>query len=156
LEDSLKNALVSRFRSTAGHNVDMNERLFRVGGPLGFLVPKIQLGYQLYVFEKPYRNAMFGIAEIRNMFAHQLDLTFLSEAPSLKEALNKLTLHEGRTYYPNPFTEEDHTETPIVEPTDTPRDKFIVNLKLCLLWLMGDSHRHPLYINAHFANYRPR
>ena len=76
LEDALKNVMISRFRSPVGHNSNLNERLFRVGGALGFLTPKIELAYQLYIFEKPIRNSMFGIADIRNLFAHQLDLSF--------------------------------------------------------------------------------
>lgn len=147
LEDALKAAMISRFRDAAGHKTDINEKLFRVGGPLGFFVPKIDLGYQLYMFDKPVRNAMYGIAEIRNLFAHQLDVTFESNNPKMLDAANKLTLHQGRTHYPNPITEKDHPETPIIEPTDTVRDKFFVNLRLCLLWLMGDDHRHQLWCN---------
>jgi hypothetical protein len=57
-----------------------------------------------------------------------------------KDAAKKLTLHEGRTHYFSPFSEE--TIRSIIEPTDTVRDKFFANLKLCLLWLMGDHQRH--------------
>jgi len=147
LEDALKNAMTLRFRSTAGQNADINEKLFRVGGPLGFLMPKIDLGYQLYMFDKPTRNAMYGIADIRNLFAHRLDMNFESIERKMTEAANKLTLHQGRTHYPNPFTGEDHLETPIIEPTNTIRDKFLVNLKLCLLCLMGDTSHHILWSN---------
>ena len=69
LEDTLKNAMISRFRSSAGHRTNVNEKLFRPGGPLGFLTPKIDLAYQMYMFEKPIRNAMYGIADIQNLFA---------------------------------------------------------------------------------------
>jgi hypothetical protein len=146
-EDALKNALESRFRDTAGHSTDINEKLFRAGGPLGNFIPKIDLGYQLYAFEKAIRNAMYGIAEIRNLFAHQLDMNFESNDPRMVRAIAKLTLHEGRTHYSNPITETDHLETPI-DPTNTARDKFLVNLKLCLLWLFGDHRRHGMWSNV--------
>jgi hypothetical protein len=148
LEDSLLTVLVSRLRPSEPGHLDVNEKLFKMNGPLGSLVPKIDIAYQLYAFDKSYRNAMYGIAEIRNLFAHRLDVTFAADDPTMKKAADKLALHEGRTYYPDPFTEKESNEFPIVEPTDTTRDKFFVNLKLCLLWLMGDRHRHIPWSNA--------
>ena len=90
----------------------------------------------------------YGIAEIRNLFAHQLDMVFSSSDKKMIKAASKLTLHQGKTHYPNPFTREDHPETPIIEPVETVRDKFFVNLKLCLLWLMGDDARHRPWSNV--------
>ena len=146
LDDALKNAMVERFRSTAGHSRDMNEKLFRITGPLGNLQPKIDLGYQLYMFEKPVRNAMYGIAEIRNVFAHRLDMSFESNDKTLLEGSRKLTLHEDQTHYSNPFPGLE--KITIIEPTNTIRDKVFVNLKFCLLWLAGDCQRHLPNSNA--------
>jgi hypothetical protein len=98
------------------------------------------------MFEKPIRNAMYGIADIRNFFAHNLDMTFSSSFPKMNTAVAKLTLHEGRTHYPNPLTDQ---ESPyLLEPTADIRGKFLVNLKLCLLWLFGDNRRHQPFSNA--------
>jgi hypothetical protein len=141
LEDALREAMIERFRDVTGHNADMNEKLFRVGGPLGFFMPKIDLGYQLHMFEKPIRNAMYGIADIRNLFAHQLDMTFDSTNSKLIEATKKLTLHEGRTHYPIPNWDSQNLGYEL-EPTATTQGKFFVNLKLCLIWLFGDRNRH--------------
>jgi hypothetical protein len=138
--------MISRFRDTAGHNVNVNDKLFRVGGPLGFFMPKIDFGYQLYMFEKPIRNAMYGIADIRNLFGHQLDMTFESSNNKLIDAANKLTPHEGRTHYPIPHWEAQNSEYEL-EPTSTIREMFFVNLKLCLIWLFGDYNRHQLNSN---------
>jgi hypothetical protein len=148
LDETLKSAMILRFRSSAGHRIDMNERLFRPGGPLGFLVPKIDLSYQMFMFEKPIRNAMYGIADIQNLFSHEPGADFESADPRMTDAAKKLTLHHGRMYYPNPMTGEDHLEAPIVETTNTLRERFFVNLKFCLLWLMGDSGRHHHHTNA--------
>jgi hypothetical protein len=139
--------LCSRARSPAGHSTDINEKLFRVGGPLGFFMPKIDLGYQLYMFEKPTRNAMYGIAEIRNLFAHQLDMRFDSDDPRMIAAGGKLMLHQGRKYYPMPFGGTEKDSECELELAETVRDKFFVNLKLCLIWLMGDDMRHGLWTN---------
>jgi len=147
LEDALREALISRFRSPEGHRVDLNEKLFRVGGPLGFFMPKVDLAYQLYVFEKSIRNAMYGIGEIRNLFAHQLDMKFSSPAQKMIDAINKLSAHEGRTHYPLPFGGVEKDSEYKLKATETPRDKFFVNLKLCLIWLMGDNMRHGPYNN---------
>jgi hypothetical protein len=95
LEDSLKQAMIRRLRSFEGHSADINEKLFRVGGPLGFFMPKIDMGYQLHMFDKPVRNSMYGIAEIRSLFAHQLDMTFSTDDKKMIDATAKLKLHEG-------------------------------------------------------------
>lgn len=150
LEDSLRSALVDRMRAKDG-KTDINEKLFRVGGPLGNFAPKIDLGYQLWMFEKPYRNAMYGISEIRNMFAHNLGNTsFSSKDEKMVGAFKKLELHEGNTHYPIPWADNEH----LIEPINSNRDVFFVNLKLCLIWLMSDTSKHQAYTNIP-SNYIP-
>jgi hypothetical protein len=142
VDDSLKVAIQQRLR----FDKDMNEKLFKVGGPLGNTGPKIDLGYQLYMFEKPLRNTLYGLSEIRNMFAHRLDMTFSDKGEKLKVALAKLVLHEGRKVYPTPFENRDSVHE--LEPTNTPRDKFFVNLKISLIELLRDHFRHVPWSNA--------
>jgi hypothetical protein len=60
LDDALRKALQSRLRPQ-DVNTDMNDKLFRIGGPLGNLSPKVDLAYQLYMVGKPERNTMHGI-----------------------------------------------------------------------------------------------
>jgi hypothetical protein len=50
LDDSIRQALELRLRAKDG-KTDMNDKLFHIGGPLGNLQPKIDLGYQLYMLE---------------------------------------------------------------------------------------------------------
>jgi hypothetical protein len=57
LEDSLRKTLEHRLRPDKG----MNDKLFKISGALGNLGPKIDVAYQLYMFEKPMRDAMYGI-----------------------------------------------------------------------------------------------
>lgn len=145
IDDSLRRHLELRFRAVPKNRTDMNERLLRPGGPLGTLVPKIDLAYQLYMFEKPVRNALWGIAEIRNKFAHNLSMSFKDE--SLKDSLGKLVLHQGRTHYPHPFDHGKDSEHPL-EPGKGSRHIFILNLKLCLIELLRDGTKHGLYSNV--------
>jgi hypothetical protein len=142
LDDSLRHAIEQRFRFEKG----VNDKLFKVGGPLGNTAPKIDLGYQLYMFEKPARNTMHGLTEIRNLFAHRLDMTFDDKGEKMKQAAAKIVLHEGRTHYPTPYEDVDSVHE--LEPTATLRDKFIVNLKLCLIELLRDHYRHVAWSNA--------
>jgi hypothetical protein len=142
LDDSLRHALEHRFRNSKS----TNDRLFKVTGPLGNLGPKIDLAYQLYMFDKQIREAMHGLQEIRNLFAHRLDMTFEEGGEKLKAALAKLVLHTALTVYPNPFTGQD-SEYPI-EDADSPREKFIVNLKLALIHLTADLTKHAPWSNA--------
>jgi hypothetical protein len=145
LDDSIRRALELRLRPKDG-DTDMNEKLFKVSGPLGNLGPKIDLGYQLYMLDKPVRNSMYGINEIRNLFAHNLNLSFDDTKSALKTALGKLTLHHGREQYPSISWIENSGYN--IEPIETVKDKFIVNLQLCLIWLMGDQRKHILWSNA--------
>jgi hypothetical protein len=152
LEDGLQNAIKSRLRppksgvtggsSSRGGTTprpDIRDRLFRSDGPLGSFAPKIDLGYLLYMFDEQTRNAMHGIVRIRNLFAHQLDITF-SSSGKMTAAVQTLTLHEGRTHYPNLFIDQNSVYE--IEPIDTNRGKFIVNLQLCLFILMADHQKH--------------
>jgi hypothetical protein len=142
LDNSLRYALEQRFRQTA----TTNEKLFRIGGPLGNTVPKVDLAYQLYIFEKPMRNAMHGIIEIRNLFAHQLDMTFSDKSEKFTRTVAKLVLHEGRTHYPTSVREWESADK--LEPTDSVRGRFLVNLQICLLHLMNDEQQHLPWSNA--------
>ena len=145
LDDSLRQALEFRLRAKDG-NTDMNEKLFRVNGPLGNLQPKIDLGYQLYMLDKPYRNAMYGLAEIRNLFAHNLWMTFGDTGEKMKNASSKLTLHDGKEFFPSPALGHEHRHP--IGQVNSLKDKFLVNLKFCLLWLFMDSVKHHANSNA--------
>lgn len=146
LDDSVRRALEQRLRPKDG-TTDMNNKLFRVGGPLGNTGPKIDLGYQLYMLDKPHRNAMHGLSEIRNLFAHNLSMSFADQGTKMKEASAKLLLHEGITHYPDPLLNMEDA-MPELEPTTTPRDRFLVNLKLGLLWLAADYFKHESWSNV--------
>jgi len=145
LDNSLRYALQDRLRPKSG-KTDINDKLFRVGGALGNAVPKIDLAYQLYMFEKSARNTMYGISEIRNRFAHNLSENFDSSDEKMKEYIEKLSLHLGITCYPMPLGKQEPEYE--IEPTNTPRDKFIVNLKLALFILMRDQNKHYPWSNV--------
>jgi hypothetical protein len=144
LDNSLRLALEQRLRPKNG-KTDINEQLFRPAGPLGNLQPKIQLAYQLYMFEKPVRNAMTGLAQIRNLFAHHLDMRFSSDHPEMKKAVAQLRLQEGRTHYPSAFGGDTKYRLEIIHQT---RDLFFVNLKLVLICLMADADKHLPWSNS--------
>ncbi|MHB8270999.1 hypothetical protein [Bradyrhizobium sp.] len=141
LDDSLRQALEWRLRKSSAASL-----LFSPQRALGNTGPKIELAYLLNMFEKPTFLAMQGLADIRNLFAHRLSMTFADQDQKFKDALAKLTLHKGRTKYPNPFTERDSEYD--LEPTDTVKGIFIVNLKLALTELMADMHKHLPHSNV--------
>lgn len=134
LDDSLRRAIESQLR----HDKDMNEKLFRVSGPLGNTGPKIDLGYQLSLFDKPIRNAMYGISEIRNLFAHNLEMSFALGGKRIDDAFAKMKLHLEIENYPLRSLPSGETEKYKIEPvTPNSQSHLIVNLKLCLMWLTG-------------------
>jgi hypothetical protein len=136
LDESLRRTLEIRFRQ--GTNV--LDRILKPRGVLGDLGPKIDIAYLLYMFEKPARLAMEGIAEIRNYFAHNLVAQFDSTDRKFLESAKKLKLHEDRAYYPDPFTKQDSTIA--IEAVSNHRDAFLVNLRVCLIELLMDTAKH--------------
>ncbi len=142
LDHTLRKTLEDRFRN----NKDKNNKLFKPNGPLGNLGPKIDLAFQLYVFEKHVRESLYGLAEVRNYFAHHLNASFGSPDKPLSDSLAKLTLHKNRSHYPHPNTRTDSEFE--IEPTANNRDVFIVNLKVGLIFLMADRLNHVLFTNS--------
>jgi len=135
LDDSRQNALEYRLRKS-----NISARMFKIGGALGNTAAKTDLAYLLYMVEKPMLQAMEAISEIRNLFAHQLSMSFEGASDPMDKAFKKLHLHIGKTYYPDPFTNSDSTYE--IGPTTTRRGQYIVNLQLVLIHLMGDYKRH--------------
>jgi hypothetical protein len=146
LDRSLDDVLRARMRTQEG-TLDVNKQLFDVNRPLGNLEPKIYLGYQLYAFERVTRNTMIGIARIRNIFAHEMDVTFSSDTKAMKENTGKLKLHEGRTHYPRPMPFNGEIAQYELDKIENNKDLFLVNLKLCLIELFKDNNRHQAYCN---------
>jgi hypothetical protein len=146
LDNSLEIALRLRLRPAAGKETDIAAKVFRVTGPLGSLAPKVDLGYLLYMYDKPIRNAMYGLSEVRNFFAHRLAADMNSKQKKFTEGMAKLTLHTSESHYLNPIALERSKYE--IEKPNGPRDVFIINLKICLIWLLADSYRHTPYHNV--------
>jgi hypothetical protein len=138
LDDALRTVLEHRLRETS------NRSLFMVNGALGNTGPKIDLAYRLYVFEKPMRETMHGISEIRNQMAHNLETSFEASEPKLLQAFEKLRSHKLVRHYPIPG---DEATFPL-EPTRDHREIFFVNLKLALIQLMADMSKHLPWTNV--------
>jgi len=137
LDAALRRTVEERLRDHA----DSRRLLFKVNAPLGNLEPKITLGFMLYAFDRQARKAMYGLAEARNLFAHRHDMSFdSSDDPKMTAALEKLTLHEGRKFYPHHHTGAD-TDMEI-GPVPSSRERFLVNLQLALIGLMVDRMSH--------------
>jgi hypothetical protein len=136
LDQSLRFALEYRMR----RDKDTRKKLFRENGPLGGLQNKIDLGYLLHMYDARTQLALSGISEVRNLFAHHLDMKFGATDQRMVKALEKLTLHDGRVKYPSPFWDGD-TEH-VIENLNDARTRFLVNLKLCLILLTKDQLAH--------------
>lgn len=141
LDDTLRRTLSERLRN----DKNIANKLLRESGALGNTGPKIDLLYMLGAFDAPVRNALYGLSELRNFFAHNFDVTFNSNIKGILDPMQKLTLHESRKYYPHRIYGEDST-TEIEEIIDN-RGIFIVNLKLCLIALMCDRVSHDTWSN---------
>lgn len=139
LDDTLRRTLSERLRD----DKDIRRKLLKPSGSLGNSGPKIDALYMLYAFERDVRNAMYGVCDIRNFFAHNLGASFDSDHKTVVGAFKNLTLHEGKKHYPHHI----HGEKSDVEIEEITSRKtlFIVNLKLCLIALMNNRVSHHLW-----------
>jgi hypothetical protein len=136
VEESLLRSLELRFRQSS-----VKEVMFKPGGTLGDFFAKINLGYLLYMYERPAHSALLGIAGIRNVFAHQLSISrFDAEDAKLREGFERLSLHSQYKMYPAPFWDGDTEYS--VEACNTRREIFVTNIKILLILLMRDMHVH--------------
>ncbi|MBX3516017.1 MAG: hypothetical protein KF815_03645 [Rhodospirillales bacterium] len=142
LDDALRRTLAERLRN----DKDITNKLLKVNGALGNTGPKIDLLYQLYAFEKPIKDALCGLTEVRNYFAHNLDASFDSKAQKMVSAMKSLTLHDGKTHYPHHLYNQDSEQQ--IEQVRNNQDRFLVNLKLCLIALMRDRVSHFTWSNT--------
>ncbi len=141
LDDTLRRTLSERLRN----DKNIASKLLKVNGALGNTGPKIDLLYMLGAFDKPVRNALYGLSEIRNFFAHNLDASFDSQTKELLDPIQKLILHEDRKYYPHRIYDENSKAK--IEEVENNRAIFIVNLKFCLIALMRDRVSHDTWSN---------
>jgi len=126
-------------------NIPLVDSLLEVDRPLGNMGPKIDLLRLLGAFDETARVAMKGIAGVRNFFAHHLDASLDSLDREFTKAMQRLTLHENRTYYPHHLFGPDSNVA--IEPVNSKREQFIVDLKLALIILMRDRISHHPYTN---------
>lgn len=114
--------------------------MFKDNGPLAGQ-NKVSLALLLYVIDKPTAKTMNAIYTIRNLFAHNLQMSFKFDADKrMKEALADLTLHEQYTFYPHPFMIGNSPNK--IEKVKTPRQRLTANLKLLLILLHQDQQKH--------------
>lgn len=137
LDDTVHRTLKERLR---GDDKDMVNQMLKPTGVIGNAVPKVQVLYLLGAFDKGTKDAMIGLLQVRNFFAHHLAASFNSTDDGLVAPFRKLTLHEGRTYYPHHFFKSNTTNK--IEPPSTKQDVFLLNLRMALLLLMQDRVSH--------------
>jgi hypothetical protein len=145
VEQALLQALSTRLRDSS-----VQETMFKPGGAFGDFFAKINLGYLLHMYESPAQSAMHGLAQIRNVFAHQLAVSsFKADLKPLNEGFDRLKLHTRYKKYPAPFWDGD-TDNPVGECKDR-REVFITNIKLLLFLLMRDLYVHLPHSNVAVA-----
>jgi len=141
----LEQAIDRTLRERLLNKPDLVDNLLEVDRPLGNMSPKIDLLCLLGAFDEKAHAAMKGIAGVRNFFAHHLDASLGSVDRKVTKAMQRLTLHEKRTHYPHHLFGPDSDVA--IEPVNSKRELFIVNLKLALIILMRDRISHHPYTN---------
>lgn len=142
LDETLRRTVAERLINEE----DTADKLLKAGGPLGNTEPKIDLLFLMGAIDRPTRNALYGLTHIRNFFAHNLEASFDSNDAKYLKDVGVLVLHDGRAVYPHHFIPEDSESR--IEEMKNNRDRFIVNLKLCLIALMRDRVSHVAHSNT--------
>src|SRR4030081_1688311 len=75
LEETVERTLKERLRDAPS----IIKTLLEPDNPLGNIAPQVDLLHLLYAFEANVRDALKGLARVRNFFAHNLAASFDSE-----------------------------------------------------------------------------
>lgn len=141
----LEYAVLRTLKERLRDDLEVTNNILAPDRALGNLGPKIDTLYLLQAIDKNTRNALKGIARVRNVFAHHLNVSFDSPDKMLVKGMNALILHEAKTHYPHHLYGGDTAQQ--IEPISDKRTQFIVNLKLGLIALMRDRVSHIYHSN---------
>jgi DNA-binding MltR family transcriptional regulator len=141
LDETVRRTLKERFRNDPG----IVANILEVERPLGNLGAKIDVLYLLHGIDNQIREALKGLAGVRNFFAHNLDASFDSVDKKFLKAMSRLRLHKNRTHYPHHLYGGDGPH--LIEPIKNRQTQFVVNLKLGLIMLMRDRVSHRTHTN---------
>lgn len=139
LDNTLRLTLSQRFHNRKS----TQQKVFDRGGTFDTVGSKIDALYLLGAFDSSVRTALDALIQVRNLFAHNLNVTFASTDEKMVKAIAALSLHEGKTHFPHHLYATETGEA--IGPVETPRDRFIVNLKFCLIMLMRDRVSHHMH-----------
>lgn len=142
LDEHVNRTLSERLRD----DHDRVGRLLGVYGALGNLGPKIDVLYLLYGIDHHTREALNGLTEVRNFFAHNLETSFDSLDDRFLNGMGKLKLHNNRAHYPDIRSKGESVHK--IESVKNKRGQFTVNLKIGLAMLMRDRLSHKKWSNA--------
>lgn len=141
LDSTLERTVLERLRKDG-----VAQKILRVNGPLGSFESKIDILYLLYGIEAPVRDALYAIKNIRNKFAHDLNIaSFDSDDKKIVGGFQQLTLHLTHEFFPHHLVPIDSRRKMI--KVDAKRDIFILNMAICSAYLMRDRVSHHLNSN---------
>ena len=113
LENLLQNLLIAAMRPTSQNQRD---RLFEGYGPLSSFSAKIEIAYLFELIPKEIRDALTHIKNLRNRFAHSIEILHLDH-PKVQPILQNIL---------NPTDSEKRASVAFVEAIQ-PIDKYLVD-----------------------------
>jgi len=94
----LEEAVEGTIRERLINDPSVVNKLIEPDKPLGNMGPQIDLLRCLGAIDERTHSAFQGIVRIRNFFAHNLDASFDSIDKKFLKYMNKLVLHEDKTF----------------------------------------------------------
>jgi DNA-binding MltR family transcriptional regulator len=137
LENDLLSAIEARLRK----NPNIINKLFKPSGPIGNFQIKADLGLLLGIFDDEIHADLTDIISARNLFAHSIKpLKFNSK--EIGKLCNGLRVIQRDQYpqIPGRGLPDELRSPPRIDPKASPRDRYILAIKLIVIALWAASH----------------
>lgn len=141
VETALRMAIRARMLRTLSASDD--KQLFEgEGGPLSTFSSKIRVAYAFEVIGDNLKAELTKMKDIRNAFAHAKSILSFDD-DAVTSACSALTTPDIDTGAPWRVDGDE-----VIWSPDTPRDQFLVAVRLCWLFLYQEVHNPPRWVRA--------
>lgn len=116
--------------------------LFEGDGPLATFSSKIRIGFAFEAVDPVMRDELNRLRTIRNAFAHSKSLLSF-DLPAIRSMCDQLIMPEVETGAPWQVNGDE-----VVWVPKEPRDRFIVTVRLCWLFLYQGIQNPPRWVQS--------
>jgi hypothetical protein len=143
LQDRLTDAIKARLVT----DNEVHSKLFKGYGPLSSFGAKIDLAYLMKIVPRELRDKLHIIRDVRNRFAHRLDVNSFDDQPISDKCIKLLrpqTIKQMKEELEKNFSSDARggdlagvlfVYAPLAELPDTPRNGYMSTIKIMLMFI---------------------